>query len=518
MSVTADYDNMSFNDLLAEKVSTLPERVFIVDGGIPYTWSDIEKGANIISKDLAALGAGRRSHIALCGTNSAEWIMAFFAIQRLGAIALLLNPVLLAEDIGTDASKADATHIVYGKTPAASHDPCFFDTLSDSSGIPARNMYPLTGGIRERLNENCDIDAADTKPDDVALMIFSSGTSGRPKGVLHSAYNILSAAWINRIDQRLSDDDRMCLILPLFHIFALVAGLFAAAVADSVIYIPDNLHARTLMQLIDREKCTVMHSVPTMLLRITGDKDYAPGMLSSLRQSIVAGAALPVAQYRTLHDLLPDVTFRSSYGLSEMAPVTITSVRDDEEHIRTTVGRPIADIDIRIVDRETGEDKETNESGEVLVKGHRLMTAYYKVPAGEQPLDGNGWLHTGDLGYLTDDGYLCLSGRIKDIIIRGGENIIPSKVESAIAGIDGIRDVKVMGVASPLYGEEVAACICFEDAGTFDITSFKEELSGRLAKFMMPSYIEIYEAFPTLANGKIDVKSLRQDLEARLGI
>ncbi len=508
MAITGDYENMSFEGLLEHKLEECPSRCFMVVNNREWSWSDINAAASAIAARLYEMGVGKNSHVGLCSVNCALWIPAFFAIQKLGAIALLLNQTMRAEDIGRTAKTGDAKYILYGEMPEEKKDPDFISHLSETSGVPQKSMMSLRDMSEDEVLRGCDTpESIKKEPDDVAVMIFTSGSTGIAKGVLHSAYNIISAAWINCIDQRLTDSDRTCLILPLFHVFGLVAGLFANAVADSVIYIPDDIHVSTLIGLIYQQKCTVFHSVPTMLIAIMNNKDYTPDKLSSLRCTIISGAAATKAQMEMFQKNLPNDRFRSSYGLSEMAPVTISAYDDDAEKVRTTVGKPVRDIMVRV-----------DENGEICVKGFRLMTAYYKVAASDQPIDNEGWLHTGDLGYIRDDGYVCLTGRIKDIIIRGGENIIPAMVENAISSLEGISDCKVIGVPSDFYGEEVAACIIPNDQAAFDVDEFKKELSENVARYMMPTYIEVFDEFPILGSGKIDMVSLKKDMYGRIGL
>ena len=253
-----------------------------------------------------------------------------------------------------------------------------------------------------------------------------------------------------------------------------------------------------------------------MLIAIMQNSDFRPEKLESLRCTIISGSAATKSQMEMFQKMLPNDNFRSSYGLSEMAPVTISRYDDDADHVRTTVGRPVRDIYIKIADPATGKECQKGETGEILVKGHRLMTAYYKAPSEDQPIDGEGWLHTGDLGYVRDDGYVCLAGRIKELIIRGGENIMPIMVENAISELDGLVNVKVVGVPSEFYGEEVAACVIPKDPDTFDPKEFKEKLRGRLARYMMPSFVEVYDCFPLLASGKCDRIALAKDAAKRV--
>jgi fatty-acyl-CoA synthase len=347
-------------------------------------------------------------------------------------------------------------------------------------------------------------------------MIFTSGSTGRPKGVLLSSYNILNAATASYTDQTLTAEDRTCLILPMFHIFGLVAGLFANALAGSVIYIPKDIHTSTLLALISEKRCTFFHSVPTMLIALLSNRDFEPEKCASLRCTIISGAAATKAQIEMFQEKLPNDHFLSAYGLSEMAPVSMTVYGDTQEHVLYTVGRPVKNISIKIQDKDTKEDLDVGKTGEILVQGYNLMSGYYKVPVEDQAIDREGWLHTGDLGRMNEDGYLCISGRLKDLIIRGGENIMPGEVEAAISELSMVDNVKVIGVPSDFYGEEVGACIILKEGHAFDEKAMKEALGKKLARYKIPSQYIVYDSFPTLGTGKIDAVTLKKDAIARI--
>lgn len=328
--------------------------------------------------------------------------------------------------------------------------------------------------------------------------------------MLLSSYNILNAAAGNCVDQTLTPEDRTCLILPMFHIFGLVAGLFANMMANATIFLPPDIRTGTLLELISSEKCTVFHSVPTMLIALMNNKDFQPEKLASLRCTIISGSAATVAQIEAFRKAMPENHFLASYGLSEMAPVSITNYNDTAEHVLHTVGRPVKNIEIRILNRETGGECAAGQEGEILVQGFNLMVGYYKVPMENQSIDENGWLHTGDLGCLDEDGYLCLSGRLKELIIRGGENIMPGEVEMAVSRLPYVNNVKVLGIPSEFFGEEVAACVILKEGASLDEKTAREELSASLARYKIPSVFFVFESFPMFSTGKIDGVSLKK--------
>ncbi len=489
------YVHMSIEEFVDYKAQREGDKIAVTDPERSYTFAEIEMGSQIIAHDLAALGVKRGSHVAIMGRNSTRWIMTFFAIQKLEAMALLVNPGLSSAELDTVLKTGDT-------------DLLCLSANVEASGIP---IYRFEEGahITERFCEYESIkemyrDKFET--DDAALIIFTSGSTGKPKGVLLSSYNVLNAASINAQDQTLTPSDSTCLILPLFHIFGLVAGLFANMMASSRLVIPKDIHTDTILSVIEREKCTFFHSVPTMLLALINNGDFKAERLATLRGTIISGAAATKAQIEQFQHCMPNNNFFSSYGLSEMAPVSITPYGDAHEHVTGTVGKPVRNIEITV------------KNGEILVQGFNLMVGYYKVPIEDQAIDEDGWLHTGDLGSIDDEGYLHLTGRLKELIIRGGENIMPGEIEAAISEMDNIANVKVIGVPSDFFGEEVIACIRTKEGASFDEEETRQRLLKKLAKFKIPSHFIVLDEFPMLSTGKIDVKTLKNRVKELLNI
>ena len=413
---------------------------------------------------------------------------------------MLVNFNLCAKEISSLVDYANVTHFCYGEMSAS------LDEIKNLCGDKIQTFYSFRNDVNFKartvvINKIRQI----VREDDPAVMIFTSGTTGKLKGVLLSSYNILNAAQINSKDRTLAASDKACVILPFFHIFGLVAGIFANAIAGSTIYLPEKIRTDSILNLISRERCTIFHSVPTMLLALINNKNFGAEKFSSLRCSIISGARATETQIKIFQKLMPNDHFMSSYGLSEPAPVSITAYGDSLENILHTVGKPVKNIRIKI-------DKPDSEGiGEILVQGFNLMTGYYKLRPEEQTIDAEGWLHTGDLGKLDANGYLHLTGRIKEIIIRGGENIYPAEVEEAISEFEIIDDVKVFGVPHDFFGEEVCACVKLKTGKTFDENNLRAELSARIAKYKIPARFFVYDKFPLLGSGKIDSVSLKTD-------
>ena len=511
-----DYSHMSFKGFLAHKAKNGPDKEILYSEGASYNWQEIDKCSHIIANDLAKLGVGKGTHVAICGANSINWVLTFYAIQKLGAIAILANSSLSAPEIVKLSGIGDITVFCYGEILTMEDEKEFLSEITGEGSL-INTVYDIRKNIsfKERLPEYDDIRnkfEGRVGTDDAALMIFTSGSTGIPKGVLLSAYNILNAACSNAESIRLTKDDRACLILPLFHVFGMVAGLFANAVSDASMMLPGKVKTAEIIRTIAENKCTVFHAVPTMLLSIINNPEFSPEKLASLRSTILSGAPVSEAQMRMLQELFPGNHFAASYGLSEMAPVSITDYEDSVRHITKTIGKPVSSVDIRIFDNESGKVCKPGTTGEIQVRGYNLMTCYYKADMNTQSIDGDGWLHTGDLGYLVDDGYLYFVGRSKELIIRGGENIVPNEIASAISQNEDIADVKVVGVPDEFWGEIVAAAVLMKEGKTFEEEEMRSELKQRLARFKMPAHFIVYDKFPMLANGKVDSVTLKNDI------
>ena len=518
---TSTYMKMSLKELLQNRLKEAGDHVLLQSDHDRYTWEDIERASQIIAADLSAIGVYAGSHVGICGANSINWIVTFFAVQKLGGLAMLINPTQSAAEIGRVCAYGNIEYLCYGEIAMLQDEKVFFDEMRSVEGCCIKDFY----SIRNSINVRYRFDEYDTlrgrfegkvDADAPCVVIFTSGSTGRPKGVILSSYNLLNGAAVQVRMQEVTYRDKSLLIVPLFHILGLVVCFLPCAMTDATLYIPDDIRTATLIRIMESEHCTLLHSVPTMIIAILNNHEFKKEAFSSLRCTFLAGAAASEAQLEMFMDRLPNDHFMIAYGLSEMAPVSVTLYNDTPEHMRHTVGRPIENISVKIQDRETGADCPAGSQGEILVQGFNLMTGYYKVPIEEQAIDEDGWLHTGDMGYLDEDGYLTLTGRFKELIIRGGENIMPQEVADAVSALPGVEDVKVVGVPSDFFGEEVCACLKMTDGMTFDSINAKKLLKRSIAKYKIPSFFLIYDEFPTLANGKVDMVSLRSDAAGKV--
>ena len=509
--------HMSFKALLKKRVND--GKAFVFDGR-DYTWEDIDRLSQIAADDLAKLGVDKGAHVGICSHNSINWIIAFFAVQKLGAIAILVNYGLKPDEIATLAEIGDITHLCYGAIPGITDFGVYSAALlSGKSTI--EHMYDIGKDVdfTARLSE---YDAIKDKYseiyhfDDPSVIIFTSGSTGKPKAVLSSSFNILNSVKAICAECNFSSEDRACAFLPLFHVFGFASCIGIGLLYGCVEYIPTNNKPAALIDLIRDNKCTVFNTVPTIFLAMIQQSNFEPEALSSLRVSFLGGSTTSESQMKMLRSLLPNNHFCNIYGMSENPVISMTRYEDTFEHVTQTVGRRVDGIEIEIRSLANGEKVEDGEPGEIFIRSKEMIISYYRLPIEKQPLDDEGWLATGDLGVILPDGYLKLVGRAKDLIIRGGENISPGEIADAVAQLPGVADVKVLGVPHEVLGEEVAAAIVLKEGQTFDEDAARQTMSEKLAKYKVPAYFVIMDKFPLLGSGKIDAITLKKEILSKL--
>ena len=509
--------HMSFKALLKKRVND--GKAFVFDGR-DYTWEDIDRLSQIAADDLAKLGVDKGAHVGICSHNSINWIIAFFAVQKLGAIAILVNYGLKPDEIATLAEIGDITHLCYGAIPGITDFGVYSAALlSGKSTI--EHMYDIGKDVdfTARLSEYDDIKDKYSEIyhfDDPSVIIFTSGSTGKPKAVLSSSFNILNSVKAICAECNFSSEDRACAFLPLFHVFGFASCIGIGLLYGCVEYIPTNNKPAALIDLIRDNKCTVFNTVPTMFFAMIQQSNFEPEALSSLRVSFLGGSTTSESQMKMLRSLLPNNHFCNIYGMSENPVISMTRYEDTFEHVTQTVGRRVDGIEIEIRSLANGEKVEDGEPGEIFIRSKEMIISYYRLPIEKQPLDDEGWLATGDLGVILPDGYLKLVGRAKDLIIRGGENISPGEIADAVAQLPGVADVKVLGVPHEVLGEEVAAAIVLKEGQTFDEDAARQTMSEKLAKYKVPAYFVIMDKFPLLGSGKIDAITLKKEILSKL--
>ena len=562
------FRDVTVGDLLTRLALALPDREALVYGEGPrFTFAALEQEARTIARGLMALGVARGERVALWATNLPEWVVLQFAVAKIGAILVTVNTSLRGRDIDYLLRQSEAATLV---TIRGFRDVDYVEELAaigvprnnrDSLGSKAASSCAIPGVERliflprrsagaantdndatpdgftpyddlraaaSRVSEaELDARSAGIGPDDVINMQYTSGTTGFPKGVMLSSRNIVNNGEALGRVLGYTPSDRLCLCVPLFHCFGCVIGVLGAFTHGACLCPVVAFDATRVLETVHRERCTALYGVPTMFIAELECPAFAQYDLSSLRTGVMAGALCPEPlMRRVMSDMhLPEITI--AYGMTESSPGITMTPRDSSIAQRSqTVGPVLPELDVKIVDPATGEACAPGERGELCCRGYNVMKGYYNNPeATRAAIDPDGWLHTGDEASLDPDGCFRITGRIKDIIIRGGENIAPKEVEDRLREHAAVADAYVYGVADPFFGEAVAASVRLRpEAGTPADASgagiSAEDLTAwcaqALARFKVPRYVRFVSEFPMTASGKIQKYKLREEHERSL--
>lgn len=530
----------TLGQILDETVARYPERDAVVyfNQGVRRSWRDFARAVDELACGLMALGVQPGEKVAVWATNVPYWVELMFATARVGAVLITVNTSYRDSELLylLQQSECENIFIIDGMRD---HD--FVATLYKlvpelrtqprgelrSAELPALKRVMFLGEERHRgmysipeiMEQSVAVDRtayaarkALVKPDDVVNMQYTSGTTGFPKGVMLSHTGIgYNGYWIGR-NQKFGGDDRVCITVPLFHCFGCVLGVMACVNHGATMVILETFSPVHAMQAVEQEKCTALYGVPTMYVSIVEHKLFRRFSYSSLRTGIMSGAVCPEPLMRRVVDEMNMREITIPYGLTEGSPVmTMTTTDETIEHRCTTVGRAMPDIEVTIRDPGTNEEVPAGVSGEICCRGYNVMKGYYRMPeATALAIDEDGWLHSGDLGVMDEEGYLRITGRLKDMILRGGENVYPREVEEFLMGMPEVRDVQVVGVPSRRYGEEVGAFIIPRPGCTVRPEDVRDFCRGRIGWYKIPRYIAMLENFPQTANGKVQKYKLRE--------
>jgi len=534
------YRDVCIGELLALLARDYPNREALIypDRALRYDFSQLESLARKVARGLLGLGIESGDRVALWAPNVPEWVVLQFALAKIGAILVTVNTSLRASEIEYLLKQSQTSTLI---TVAGVRDVDYVETIyevipelrgSDPGTLHSvklpflRNVIYIGGEhpdgmIRydsllekaETVSEaQLDARMSVQQIDDVINMQYTSGTTGFPKGVMLTNRNIVNNGYWLGEGLALTPSDKLCVPVPFFHCFGCVIGVLGAYTHAAAIVPLETFDPLRVLQYIEDERCTTLYGVPTMFLAELEQLGQHRLDMSSLRTGIMAGALCPEPLMRRVMDRMHLTELAIAYGLTEASPGITLTPRLDSVELRTqTVGVALPEVEVKIVDPATGDECAPDQSGELCCRGYNVMKGYYNNPnATADAIDPDGWLHTGDQATLDEAGYVRITGRIKDLIIRGGENIAPKEIEDLLRTNPKIADVYVYGVPDERLGEDVAAAIKLTQAETATADEIREFCNGRIARFKIPRHIRFVDSFPMTASGKVQKFKLRE--------
>ena len=542
--------NDTLGGLLEKWAASQPDHDFMVypDRGLRLSYAQFNRRVDDLAKGLMSIGVGPDDKVGVWARNVPDWLTFMFAAAKIGAILVTVNTsyqsfeveyLMRDADIHTmcivnGSRDTDYVKIIYDLVPELKTRPR--GSLHSARFPELRNVVYIGQEKLRGMYNTAELITVGALLDNAALeaaksgiechrevnMQYTSGTTGFPKGVLLSHHNILNCGMATGEFMAFTPDDKVLTCVPLFHCFGCVLALCAAITHGSTMVMVEEFDPLTVLASVHKERATILHGVPTMFIAELNHPMFEMFDLTSLRSGIMAGSLCPI---ETLNQVMERMHCRviSVYGLTETSPgMTATRIDDPAEVRATTVGRPYPNIEVRVIDPETGEQCPTGVQGEMCCRGYNIMKGYYKNPeATAAIIDGDGFLHSGDLGVKDENGNYAITGRIKDMIIRGGENIYPREVENFLYNMPQIKDIQVAGIPSKKYGEQVGAFIILKDGQTLTEEEVRTFCRGVIDRHKIPKYIFFVDGYPLTGSGKIQkfkLKEIGLDLLEKAGV
>ncbi len=530
----------TFGQFLERWAKLTPNKDFIVypDRGLRFSYATFNQRVDNLAKSLLYLGLRKGDKLGVFANNVPDWLTYFFATAKIGGVLVTINTNYRAYELEYLVRNSDLhtlclvngwrdidyIQMVYELVPELKESQRGFlksEKFPELKNIvfmgpeKHRGMYNTSELILlgSQLDDQPLRDAASqVSCFDVVNMQYTSGTTGFPKGVMLTHHNILNNGNATASCMNYSADERLCVCVPLFHCFGCVLALCAIITQGATMVMVENFDALTVLASVQQEKCTALYGVPTMFIAELNHPMFPMFNLSSLRTGIMAGAPCPI---ETMNNVMEKMNMKELiivYGLTESSPgMTATRVSDPPEIRSVTVGKAYPAVEVKVADPETGNELQPGEQGELCCRGYNVMKGYYKnEEATAKAIDEDGWLHSGDLGVMDEKGYFKVTGRIKDMIIRGGENVYPREIENFLYTHPEIEAVEVVGVASEKYGEEVGAFIKRKSGSQLREEDVVDFCRGKIARYKIPKYIFFVGEFPMTASGKIQKYKLRE--------
>ena len=521
-------DDLTIGKLLRETAARYPERPAIKSRAAELSYRQLDEAVDIAARRLISCGIKKGDHVGtLCETQVAE-VVLYYALARIGAVNVMFNTSLKAAELRELLVNSDVSVLLTGSGYRGVNFPDVVLKIKKDCPV-LRDVLLMGDGISEDFRhldsvEPCPeeelaaVEAA-VLPSDTAQILFTSGTTSSPKMVMGSHYSRANCGRFQAKELGAKCEDIFLGALPLFHCFSISVNIMAACSVGACLVLPASRRTSVLLSDIRDFKCTVFSSVPTLFFAIIRRPDFASWDVSSIRTGFIGGSSYSKSQFEEIEKSF-GMTLLSSLGQTESTAGTTTSDLTDDLEVRaTTLGHMMDYVEGRIADPDTNATLPAGEQGEICVRGYIVMQGYYKDPeATARAIDSEGWLHTGDWGWFGEDGYLRLSGRLKELIIRGGENISPVEIQNAAYEVPSVRTCKAVGVPDPHYGEEICLCVAGQKGSETTENTIRAHLSEVLSEYKQPRYILFFRELPVKNTGKIDNVKLRKEACDRLGI
>ncbi|MGM7635744.1 AMP-binding protein [Bacillus sp. Hm123] len=537
----AELIHQTVGELLTERAKQLPHHEALVysDRNLRYTYSEFDELCKKVAKGLMALGIEKGEHMAIWATNVPEWVTLQFATGKMGAVLVTVNTNYRTAELEYLLNQSESnTLILIEEYRGNSYVDTIYELCPElhtcepgklqSKRLPLlKNVVILSEqeyngafnwtdilNMADQVSEGeLDERTKSLDPHDVINMQYTSGTTGFPKGVMLTHSNLINNAFNIASCMELTKEDRLCIPVPFFHCFGCVIGTLACVTVGATMVPVQEFDPEVVLRTVEQENCTALHGVPTMFIAELNHPNFQNYNLSHLRTGVMAGSNCPVEVMKSVMDQMNMTQITICYGQTESSPViTQTRVNDPVELRVETVGRALSDVEVKIVDPTTNQAVAPMVQGELCTRGYHVMKGYYNNPdATYEAIDEEGWLHTGDLAVMDETGYVRITGRLKDMIIRGGENIYPREIEEFLYTHPKVLDAQVIGVPDMKYGEEVMAWIILKEGEAADADEIKEYFKGKISRYKIPKHIVFTKEYPMTASGKIQKFKLREE-------
>jgi fatty-acyl-CoA synthase len=541
-------DGLTIGQVLIHTAKRFPHRDALVfpSLNLRLNYGEFRQQIDDTARGLLSIGIERGQHVAIWATNVPQWVILQFATARIGAVLVNINPAYRAHELRYVLNQSDAVALVLVdrfKTSdyhamLAEICPELADTLPgqlQSKEFPhlkyvvSLRGQPPPGSIDwntmvawgQTVDQDLDALTAVLGPTDPINIQYTSGTTGFPKAAMLSHRNLLMNAFYTGHCQRLTQQDRICVPVPFYHCFGCVMGTLCAVVYGAAMIVPaDSFQPAATLDAAEHQRATALYGVPTMFIAQLQDASFAGRNLSSLRTGIMAGSPCPIEVMRQVTGPMGARELTIAYGQTEASPVITQTQADDPLELRVhTVGRPIPGVEVKVVDPVSGATLGDNQQGELCARGHVVMLGYYKnSEATAAAIDPEGWLHTGDLAVRQENGYYRITGRIKDMVIRGGENIYPREIEEFLYTHEAVEQASVVGVPDPKYVEELCAWVKLKAGAAVTADDLRAFCRANLAHYKVPRYIKFVDHYPQTVTGKIQKFKIREEMIAELGL